>query len=258
MIFQGYETSESAGDAVCAFNGTGYTLDGITYEIPESSIIALRDTNESATSETDSTDACGIFPIPPETMDTVGTSMTSAGLSEYTVSQSVSSSSAKSSLFPSPSFTNVSLTDTVITTSLPYTVKLNPKTATTHILTTEEGSVPAVTTIWKTIVLFTETDAVESSTGVLHPKDNNTTISQPETGSSSITVSNIHEADPSSSSSSSWVVVTIQVIPTPSTPSYSSFRPSPTTTNAARSRESGANEARAAFIVLLVFAAALL
>ncbi|KAL2008175.1 hypothetical protein VTN00DRAFT_8157, partial [Thermoascus crustaceus] len=180
-----YESSESAGDAVCAFNGTGYTLYGISYEIPESSIIALRDANESATPETDSTDACGIFAIPPETTDAVSTAVTSAGSSEYTGSQPVSSSSAKSSLSPSPSFTNVSLTDTVITTSLPYTVKSIPKAATTHIFTTEEGSVPALTTVWKTIVLFTETEAVESSTGVLHQKDN-TTISPPETGSSSI------------------------------------------------------------------------
>lgn len=31
----GYQSSEEAGDAVCAFNGTGYNLDGSSFSLPE-------------------------------------------------------------------------------------------------------------------------------------------------------------------------------------------------------------------------------
>lgn len=239
---------------------------------------ALKAANSSITVETSlpdstvfhsSTDACEVFPMPSEMTTTISTSVTShAGSSVPTGRSKTDGSNPESGVSSSNSTNTATVTSGKVTTTIPPHVNPNPETTSAHtIVTTEEagdGHTPRLTTIWKTIVLFTETEEALEPTGV-HPKDKDTTaISPPETG----TIVPPSDFDGPHSSSESWAIVTISVFPTPAPfiPSSSSApRPSSTsttTTNAAASPrglgEKGSNEARAAFVVLLVFAAVLL
>jgi hypothetical protein len=62
MFPTGYESSPSAGDAVCAFNGTGYTLNWTMVKVPQSSLSILMPIDRP--DESDATVQSGSMPIP--------------------------------------------------------------------------------------------------------------------------------------------------------------------------------------------------
>jgi hypothetical protein len=62
MFPTGYESSPSAGDAVCAFNGTGYTLDWTMVKVPQSSLSILMPIDRP--DESDATVQSGSMSIP--------------------------------------------------------------------------------------------------------------------------------------------------------------------------------------------------
>lgn len=71
-IYPGYQSSPSAGDAICTFNGTAYKLDGTAFALPQSLLSALEEDAQEPSQSSSSTSAAVetvYVPIPPPAAD---------------------------------------------------------------------------------------------------------------------------------------------------------------------------------------------